>query len=283
MKVGMILPTYKDDNGKWKEVFLERMIPSLSNLRGLPIKFLVNFQRYSLDEIYQITEAMRSAFGEKFEIASCTSPSGYGAPPPMLQIREDTAHLDPTCDFYICADDDMKFNEGTAGRYGQVLEYMEMNRRCGFVMAMGHLGGYRFGEDILETNEMIWWTNRGLFLRRLLEVSWLFAPWDALYCLGTLEETYAVYSRLELGYYGAKSFNFPVVHRATSVNSKDAFNKVASKKRRYDPEVDLHNPKFDCLLKHIQQRWDDPRWIYSNKSLPRGLAAIISNNRPAVE
>jgi hypothetical protein len=270
MKVGMILPVYRDDRHYWYKNFVKKMIPSLFYLRNTPIKFLINFQRFGQSQVDQLIANMALSYGSSFQYGHIIN--YYEPPVSMSKIREDTAQIDPTCDIYICADDDMVFGRNASRRYNEIIKYMEETPKCGVVMALGYYGGNHTKEKIIDTYEMIWQTARGLFLRNVGDPGWVFVPPDSWECVGGLEDAYAVYSRFALGYTGAKTFCLDIISHG---GKSDHRFEVANRKRgRYPIDTDIHNPKFDCITKLIRQKWEDPDWLLWRKRLPKGLASL---------
>lgn len=263
MKIGVILPTYKDIRGQWKLKFRDKSIPSMRNLRGLDFQFLINFQNYNPKEV----ELLYRMIDESTRSAITYSTIDYQPPVSMALIREKIAELDPSCDYFLCVDDDIIWQDGL--RYKATIDYLRDHPSCGSLMCMGHRNAKQFGDNVVETNTGVWWTSKGLFLKNLPETNWLFCPDDVLKCTGTLEEVYAIYSRIELGYHAAKFYNFSTRHKPGRVD-KD-FKQRCLEKGRYDPEVDLHNPKFDGIKQTIRSKWSDPDWEYLDGKLPRRL------------
>jgi hypothetical protein len=269
--VSFIIPTYADKAGLWRKLFLEKMIPSLVNLKGFKFKLLINFMNYKLEDINEALYLI-DQYTDMAEVRY--SRKNYKPPVSMCWIRENICKLDPYADIYINMDDDLKFNNPSVAKaYGQVEEFMRINPKCGMVMCMGFLGGTPSGKNIVPTNDRIWNTRHGLFLRNVKEDDWLFVPKDGTKCKGGLEETYAVYSRMDLGYWGAKLMNVNVTHRTSKGIDKQNFKPV----ERYNPETDIHNPTINSegIGALIKKKWDDPQWEHSKKKLPNLLARKV--------
>lgn len=274
MKAAFMVPVYKDDRGKCEELFINKMVPSFQHLDYdlCPIDILFNYQGFTTEEINSINSKINEVYGGKIKYAV----NSYTPPVSMSKIREDTCSIDPTYDIYVCADDDMRFGKNSAESYLKILNYMRDNPKCGAVMAMGYLGGYHNKGNIVQAVEAMWWTNRGLFLRNLPEVPWLFCEHDVLKYAGTLEETYSVYCRFTKGYTGAKLFNVDTYHRATTID--ETFDKYSKRKNRYSQDIDLHNPKYSGIKDAIREKWGDPKWEFNQKRLPIKLKEIMALN-----
>lgn len=277
MHIGMLIPTIADDKGKWREFFLNRMIPSLYTLRGFRFTMLLAFQRYSRVEASEVIRAVQS-HGVRVRHGFMREDHGKG----MAGLREACAELMPDADAYICADDDMIFRTGSNERYWRCADYLTDNEACGAIMCMGALGGHAKGTKIHPSPEGAgwWWTNRGLFLRRIARTAWLFCPPDAHDMPGGYEECYAVYSRINRGYYPAKTYTVPVTHFSIAADNMQNFLATRHKKgERYPVEEDIHNPSNQPILNLIRRKWDDPTWTMQAKRLPFGLKRNLSERR----
>ena len=267
-KVAVILPVFKDDYNKWYEFFVKRMIPSLNHLAGLPIIFLIGFQRFDDGEIDWLLKSMKQYLSDEFDFrffSRC-----FPTPPSMFLIREEIAKLYNDSDFYIFWDDDMKFSPNVAIRYRQIIEFLIQNPRCGSVMATPHSKKI-LPPGIERRDNIMWSTYSGLFLRNLKDQKWRVVNGDSLKCKGGLEDTYAIYSRMDLGYWAAKAYNVPVIHHATRID--DRFEETAEWKGRYPKEDDMHNPKNLDIIKLIMSKWDE-NWFYKSGRIPRGIPNI---------
>jgi hypothetical protein len=267
LNVSGILPVTKDKNGKWLVLFAQLMITSLSVISGLDIEFLIGFQGFTEQERKNLIGMMAKSFGEGFKCKSFLH--SYPEPVSMCKIREDIANLNTNADIYMVMDDDFIFKGNAKRRYEEIIEYMRVNPKCGAVMASSFFGGHRTFEKIYRPKSSNWWTNRGLFLRNLKDKSWRFTPEDSHAITGGLEESYSVLSRMAEGYYGAKTFYVDTHHEAARVD--EGFLASSIKKGRYDPDLDIHNPKYGGILKLIRSKWDDPTWTFKSKRTPKAI------------
>lgn len=269
MKVAVTVATYADKNEKWLENW-DKFLGSAHYLESPDWCWCVNFNGPWRDnDVSAIQKGLRQLFprGDFRTIR----PGDYGHPPPMSRIREDTARLAPDATVYLLVDDDFVFRNGVSAAYARILSYMR-NGKCGVVMAAGHFGGWHSGNKIVRVSNVCWWTNRGLFLRNVGKkggAGWRFCP-PPYNLVGPFEEVRACFTRFARGYYGAKLFNVPVHHRAIAIDTPEKFLKGNERKGRYDADVDMHNPKFDDVTRHVRALYDDPTWKYGH-SLPRAL------------
>lgn len=222
--LGIVLPTYHDDNGVWRSKLVDTFIPNLSNITELNnIKFLVNFQRYSHEEVLEVV----NKFNEKFKELNKTTwkieyvENDQYVPVSMVRIRNDCMMIDPNLNYYMFVDDDTKFNSGAGMNYSDMMNFMDQDDRLGSIMSAGYLGGYNYVGK-LKYDKCKWWmTNRGLMLRNInkdKDYSPVYSK-SALECVGGLEEIIACCDMLLSGYKTSTYFNNPTSSRPTNLNS----------------------------------------------------------------
>jgi hypothetical protein len=266
LDVSVILPIYNDGNNIWK-YFLDTMLPSLENFRGLPLTLLICFQRFTPGHVEGIIRLVKQTMGNSVKVIYR---SDYYPPPvSMCRIREDIACLNPNVDIYICWDDDMQFFKNISLRYREIIQYMVKYPRCGAVMATNHERQNKSLPSIDRRDHAMWATYGGLFLRNIKDQNWRFAPEDSHKLKGGLEETYSIFSRMDLGYWAAKAYYVPYYHEATFIGKK--FTRTANRKNKYPKIEDIHYEKNLELIPLIKTKWNDPYWTYEYARTPRGI------------
>lgn len=262
MKIGIAITT---NNPK---VTFSSFLPTLENITEINSKavFLINFQPPW--GVNQILEAIRVIEGNGFEVRR-TFTGGWDKPIEIMAMREEAALLGEDCDAYLLCDDDFKFSSGTPQqkkssgmKYLDCINFLEENERCGVITVKGFLGGYQWGEDIKRVWHDMYSTNRGLFLRKIEGFN--IAPEETLVIRGGLEESIAVFARLERGYWPAKQMNNPTISYTERVDDESL------------PLDDFHHPEVikKNAQAYIQRKYSDPNWDYQKKKIPKGIKKV---------
>lgn len=258
MKLAILIPTYRP------EMAVYDFLPTLIHIQPLAkfSTFLVNFQDpYDNGDVsYFVREVLKLGFKIRH-----THSGTWERPQKMALMREQTAELGgEDFDLYLNIDDDFKFSPGTPTqrkssglKYLDCIDYMAVNDRCGAINVKSFLGGKPWGEKIAPHFDDMFATNRGLFLRKIPGM--LFTSQAALGIIGGLEETIAVYSRIEQGYYPAKQMNNPTIH-------------ITGDHEKYKERTsNMHNEELieNQSGAFIRERWIDPDWKYDKRRVPK--------------
>ena len=169
-------------------------------------------------------------------------------------------------DIYLMTDDDCRFGGPTTSgytswkRYHDAILYMEKNPSCGAVCMLPFLGGAPSGKKILIAEDDLFALGSGLLLRRLPDLDYSHKVFDIP---GALDESGAVFSRIERGYYTAKTFNTPTFRPPTK--------KVEPGAKHPGYDDDYINTKG--LGSVIRKRYDDPTWHHNARRIPHGCLA----------
>lgn len=194
----------------------------------------------------------------------------------MCLSRDIGIHITDS-DYFMQTDDDVIFRSGTkcypqnSGiRFYQCIEYMEKFQNCGFVMCAGSLGGSVQKLEISSTKTGLFATQRGLIFRYIPGHDYY---GKTIQGIGSMQDTIITYRLMEKGFYGAKQFNNPTIHRTTLGKNAKLSNKMTEGEFLHDRKV-LENNN----LKYIQDRYDDPNWEHSKGKLPKRLKEIFIKN-----
>jgi hypothetical protein len=281
VRVAICIPTYRDKNLRWG-LNWENFLSSLPNLRGITngnsIVFALNFNGPWEDEQLSRVLSSLGSYTRSWPNTEYTwTMKEYRKPVSMAMLREDTSRLCEHPEAWLHMDDDFIFRKGAGEVYAQCIAWMQLQPKCGAIMCMGTLGGYRHGNNVVGTEgEGWWWLNRGLLLRNICVTPkhiptahrWLFSPPESWRCRGTWEEFITVYERMEYGYFPAKRFNVPVTHKQFNMAKFKEENAVTG---RYPLKEDLHNPAFQDCIELIRERYGDEKWTPESRRVPKGL------------
>jgi hypothetical protein len=166
-------------------------------------------------------------------------------------------------DYYLMTDDDCRFGDKTPSgfsswqRYLDAIKYMEKNPDCGVVCMSSFFGGTPFGRKIITKDNILFASACGLLLRNIPELDY---SHNAFNQAGALEDVAAVFSRIERGYYAAKTFNTPTAKPPSKRIEPGAPN------RGYDDNYVY----VDGLGKIIRDRYNDPKWHNDERRIPAG-------------
>lgn len=184
--------------------------------------------------------------------------------PSMTHLRNLGITYSSNSDYFFFADDNLVFTAGTkqypqssGRRYLQAIDYLKNYPNCGFVMCEGSLGGSVQKLEISSTKVGLFATTRGLILRNI-GAKKIFRSTDNL--IGGLEESIACYHIIEEGFYPAKQFNNPTLHRHTSKPGKKGCIGI------HDQAIWSRNCE-----KYIRERYEDPDWTHQSRKWPKGL------------
>jgi len=171
--------------------------------------------------------------------------------------------------YWLNTDDDFKFDGmnttgdwTTAERYMDAVIYLDDHPKCGYVMMNGFFGGHAFGKEIRLAKTGMWALRCGAFLRNVTK-EWTYAR-PELNRPGALDETAAVYSRIEEGYFPARGFNTPVYNGRTK-RIQDNHDRI-----EYNNAY-IYSKGIGAA---IREYYDEPNWRYETKKLPQKLSLI---------
>lgn len=189
----------------------------------------------------------------------------------MCDLRHVAAALLPDADWWMYADDNMRFAvegtpqypEGSAARYLHVIDYLNAFPRCGVVMCVGSLGGSAWRYSIRPTRNGLVATARGLFLRNITN-GVLYTPEERA-LIGGMEETMPAFRLLSRGYFFAKQFNNPTYHpphyRFGDVVPE---NHMANYQRVIKPNAE----------RYVREVYRDPEWTHEGRYIPAHAWAL---------
>ncbi len=278
MKLTIVLPSIKDRKGHYQTDFIEKMIPSMTHLRGLSEewKISINFQLYTPLECFDLAKSVTDAS----RVPVCYIEKDYSASPlSMRRVRHDCAAADPESDIYVFIDDNVVFRPGAAEFYTHIRDYLVAYPNCGVVQCKSHFGGYKHRDEAWPVVEAYWQTDRSLFVRSLSKDGILLFPEPVLDIPGGLEDFFAVAYRLERGYYGARVFNSPIHHR----HPQSLAGSISVARSRTSPEHDIHLLANNVgVFRYIADRWgslgEGRKWESTTHSLPAKLLAMFNAN-----
>lgn len=269
MKLSIIFPSNRPD------AFFNMFLPSINQLsylkKHMVITFIMVYQGAEwtykkLEEAEKKMEAINEnfiSFEQPKIMAMCLS-RDIG-----IRLKE--------CDYFMQTDDDVIFRPGTkcypyssGQRFHQCIEYMEHFSKCGFVMCSGSLGGSVQKLEISSTKTGLFATQRGIIFRYIPNHDYYGATINGI---GSMQDTIITYRLLENGFFPAKQFNNPTIHRTT-------LGKNAVLSNEQTGGSVLHNRKIleQNNLKYIRDRYDDPTWEHSKSKLPKKLKEILIAN-----
>jgi hypothetical protein len=169
----------------------------------------------------------------------------------------------PDAEYWLMTDDDFRFGGPTPlgyeswRRYYDAIKYLDANPSCGGVCCLPFLGGSASGSKIMVAHRELFALSRGLLLRNV---------GNFLYSLnvfnlpGALDEPAACFSRIELGYYFARTFNTPTVlpptHKVQPGNTHPAYNSDT-----------INTVGIGSV---IRKRYNDPDWDHNTRRIPIG-------------
>ncbi len=235
--IGVIIPSYHDDNSVWRSMFLSKMIPSLVNLMLVDnLKFLVNLQGYSDDELLEISGAFDQVIkcNSTWEYNLLNNPKYNQDTLSMVRIRNDAMIIDPNLEYYIYTDDDIVYHDGSGKRYSFILTKMKENPGLGMVMSAGFLGGYNYVDKLKLSCSKHWMNNRGLIFRNLhYDKSPIYPDYVLDNHRGGFEDMLVAVSELSSGYALATDFNNPASHKATKMDDSEDHKSYI----RYDKDI----------------------------------------------
>jgi hypothetical protein len=168
-----------------------------------------------------------------------------------------------TADYYLMTDDDCRFGGTTPTgysswkRYYDAIRYMDRHPDCGAVCLLPFLGGTPFGEKIMVADRDMYALGAGLLLRRLPELDYSIEEFNRP---GALDEPAAIFSRIERGYYCAKTYNTPTIRPPTKRVEPGANHPA------YDDDF-INNKGIGRV---IRDRYDDPKWHINTRRIPKG-------------
>jgi hypothetical protein len=260
----IILPTYHDDDGQWRKN-MNRLIDSARYLKGFDYAgWSLCFTGYPKEEKQDVAERLARA-SNKPVMGTTYEPEGK---PSLLYARERACQKYPA-DVFLSIDDDFEFRPGSGEFYQTALDGFK-DPLLGVVMCCGHMGAHAHEPGVLSYGrEAWWWTNRGLLLRTDRDVPWYFCDEEGQACTGGMEDAYAVFCRMDMGYRTARLFRSPTRHhlkgwvREGQEHAKD----------RYPAYRDMHRlePWSTAVYEVIRRRWNHPGWHVGLRTIPRGL------------
>ena len=166
-------------------------------------------------------------------------------------------------DYYLMTDDDCRFGGPTPQgytswkRYYDAIQYMDKHPDCGVVCCLPFLGGTPFGNRILVSERDLFALGSGLLLRRLPDLDYSHKVFDIP---GALDESGAVFSRIERGYYVAKTYNTPTKRPPTKRVEPGAAH----------PGYDDDYINTKGIGNAIRKRYNDPDWHHNARRIPTG-------------
>lgn len=268
-KVGIVMPTYNVG------ITINKLIPSIeyiTELKGIAT-WLINFNGDQWTARW-VDKAVSRIMSYGFPVRFIRS-GIWEKPINIIKMREQCAKLYPECDIYLFIDDDFEFVKETPAykftsgqRYLQTIDYMTRFPNCGVVNTKSFLGGSPFKLKIVPTRDAMYATNRGLFLRNMIEHGFLLAPKKTHNLVGGLEETMMVFERIRRGYFCACQYNNPTIH-------------ITGKLEDYDDDYDdFHNIQLinNNIGSYLRNEFNDWSWKYSEKKFPQKLWNEYSQN-----
>lgn len=256
MRIGVVLPTYKDTTGKWFNM-INRFLDSLqfiSEVDGLV--FLVNYQ--NVDPTYSDSTYILTKFED---VVYRTNPTWelnyvlsdpYPNPISMVRIRNDCMLLDPNCDLYLFIDDDMKFNKGAGARYNQIIQFFNDDPDLGLVMSAGFLGGYNYIDNLKYAVKKHWTVCRGLFIRNIhtCNKSPIYPEAALQMHEGGYEEMLVAWEMVRRGFLMATHFNNPTTHKVMFMDKDVSSDKDARYENDQIHNIDISFASASRYLKH---------------------------------
>lgn len=272
MNIAVLLPIFNDPAGKWAERY-PKFLKGLQNLEGVYGNWCwcLNMQHVDADTYARVPLEVEDATGHQVVYAY----NEYAPPVQPGMIREHAADLvDPAWpDVYLSIDDDFVFRPGINARYSEAVQAFEEDPKLGVLMCLGSLGGSGKGTEIYPRKEILWRTNRGEFLRNLKDEPWRYCEHDLFNVPGPIEDFYCACNRFARGYTGAVTYNTPVAYQCGRTDG--GFLEANAKIGRYDPETDMHNPKYTkAVIEFISRKYGDPDFKYWNRRLPRSIREL---------
>lgn len=274
MKIGVVLPTYRDPNGKWDRIF-KRFIDSLDNIENVNnLEFLVNYQNpYKLSD-NNLLDYLESRIRELNSTWSLKIKSNTYDKISMVVIRNDCMKMNMDCDFYLFIDDDMKFNKGAGDCYNEMINFFKEDEELGMIMSAGFLGGYNYKHKLKYAISKHWYVCRGLMIRNLhiSEDSPLYSKDILDLHEGGYEEMPIAMEVTSLGLKMATHFNNPTTHKIVMTDKNNG------KEARYsDDNIHKVDIAFDSISKFIKSRYNIDYEIKSNKDFQVVLNMINKN------
>ena len=263
MNVGLVIPSVHDSLGRWKSVFIEKMIPSLVHISNVNnLRFLFNFQGYEGDDKNLVIEAIKkiNEFNDTWQVQAIFNPM-YN-PVSMIRIRNDCMMQSPNLPLYVFLDDDVIFHDGSGDCYNEIIEFFKVTPELGLVMSAGFLGGYNYKHTLRYSDQKWYWTNRGLFFRNFRKIiggsSPIFTDESISECVGGYEDAVVAIEILAMGFKLATHFNNPASHRSNQWKERE--QKILAdrlKKSVADDEIDyIHQAPCSGLQKYLKDKFN---------------------------
>lgn len=259
MKVGVIVPSYKDSDGKWKTI-LKKFFEGLTHLKNHDeYEFLFNFQNYSSDdEIF-----IKSTYLTQIEKINphWTYKAQFVAPYDdisMVRVRNDAMMLNRHLPLYVSIDDDVYFHSGSGEHYKEIIDLFESDPSVGMIMSAGFLGGYNYKHVPKFSVGKHWMTNRGQFVRnQYAPNSPVFSDVTLEYHRGGYEDMLLALETLARGYKLGTYFNNPAYHKISKMEgSSESTNFKGKSESRYeDDQIHRTDTTFESLNRIMKDRF----------------------------
>lgn len=189
-------------------------------------------------------------------------------PVSMMMLRNHSAMIDRSVEYYVLTDDNFLFTKGTAKypadsltRYQQVIQYMDGFQNCGYVMCEGSLGGSIQKLMIRPTSAGLVSTQRGIFFRNIRKHKNSVWPLDCLSIPGTCEETIICYDLISKGFFPAKQFNNPTQHK----------DKIKVEPNKNIGTIHCLETLQKGAIRYIREKYKTDTWTNDTRFFPKEL------------
>lgn len=262
--LGIIIPTNQPT--EFFSVMHDTLVHLSPMLKQIRVSLLMTFQPPWTKTQMQQVEARCAFLGLGFRSVFYRHKKGSTAR--MAHLRNAAAELLPQANWYMLADDNLRFMAhgtpcyagGSAERYLQVIHYLNAFVNCGTVMCEGSLGGAAARLSIRPTKVGLIATARGLFFRNM-GVPLYTTQECAL--LGSLEETYPAFRMMAQGMFVAKQFNNPTRHL-----HRHSFRDVGLPPTHITNYAHVIKPNGE---RYVREVYDDPHWTHNGRYFPNAV------------
>jgi hypothetical protein len=179
--------------------------------------------------------------------------------------------------YWLMTDDDCRFGGPTPlgyeswRRYHDAIKYLDAHPSCGGVICLPFLGGSASGSKIMVAHRELFALGSGLLLRNVSKQHSFFYSMKVFDRAGALDEPAACFSRIEKGYYIARTFNTPTARPPT---------------KRVQPGPEAHPTYNSDMINSvgigsvIRNRYDDHTWDHNTRRIPHGCLQMNLKANP---
>lgn len=191
--------------------------------------------------------------------------------------RNEVCAMAKDAQYWLMTDDDCRFGGPTPSgyeswrRYWDAVKYLDKHPDCGGVICLPFLGGTPTGAKIMPAHRELFALGSGLLLRNVRKDHGFYYSMKVFDLPGALDEPAACFSRIEKGYYIARTFNTPTARPPT---------------KRVQPGPEAHPTYNSDMINSIgiggviRKRYRDPDWDHNLRRIPNGCLEMHLKANP---